>query len=240
MLHSFNKKVGKVFTLGIVHHHPGQLKISGTHGMLMPARDDGAVMRLIDESRSGERRAMYATMLRCVFCGTEYPLTHRGSCARCAGPGEESALYETLAVQYDVAALKRRLDREELARRPAGLWRYRERLPVVDPAFRVEPGAGGTRLVPLARIAEAVGCLGLLRKVEGAHPTGSFKDRPIGVAAGVDLERGARGLACLTSGNIGSAMAAVPAHVCRPAARSGLAGRRLVRFPGHPFCRGTH
>jgi threonine synthase len=174
-------------------------------------------MRLIDESRSGERRAMYATTQRCVFCGTEYPLTHRGSCTRCAGPGEESALHETLAVQYDVAALKRQLDREELARRPSGLWRYRELLPVVDPAFRVELGAGGTRLVPLTRIAEAVEGHRFLMKVEGSNPTGSFKDRPIGVAASVALEQGARGLACLTSGNIGSAMAAVAAKAGIPA-----------------------
>jgi threonine synthase len=160
---------------------------------------------------------MYATTLRCVFCGTEYPLTHRGSCRRCARPGEESALHETLVVQYDVAVLKRQLDREELARRPAGLWRYRELLPVVDPAFRVELGAGGTRLVPLTRIAEAVESLRLLMKVEGSNPTGSFKDRPIGVAASVALEQGARGLACLTSGNIGSAMAAVAAKAGVPA-----------------------
>ncbi len=141
---------------------------------------------------------MYATTQRCVFCGTEYPLTHRGSCTRCTGPGEESALHETLAVQYDVAALKRQLDRDELARRPSGLWRYRELLPVVDPAFRVELGAGGTRLVPLTRIAEAIAGNRLLMKVEGSNPSGSFKDRPIGVAASVALERGARGLACLT------------------------------------------
>src|SRR5260221_14490876 len=165
-------------------------------------------MRMNDEHRSGERRAMYATTQRCFFFGTEYPLTHRGSCTRCAGPGEESALHETLAVQYDVAALKRQLDREELARRPSGLWRYRELLPVVDPAFRVELGAGGTRLVPLTRIAEAVEGHRFLMKVEGSNPTGSFKDRPIGVAASVALEQGARGVACLTSGNIGSAMAA--------------------------------
>ena len=160
---------------------------------------------------------MYATTLRCVFCGTEYPLTHRGSCTHCARPGEESALHETLAVQYDVTALKRWLDREELARRPAGLWRYRELLPVVDPAFRIELDAGGTRLVPLTRIAEAVEGLRLLMKVEGSNPTGSFKDRPIGVAASVALEQGARGLACLTSGNIGSAMAAVAAKAGVPA-----------------------
>ncbi len=143
--------------------------------------------------------------------------THRGSCTTCARPGEENALHETLGVQYDVAALKRQLDREELARRPAGLWRYRELLPVVDPAFRIDLGAGGTRLVPLTRISEAVAGSKLLMKMEGSNPTGSFKDRPIGVAACVALEQGARGLACLTSGNIGSAMAAVAAKVGVPA-----------------------
>src|SRR6266704_5437090 len=154
---------------------------------------------------------MYATTLRCVFCGTDYPLTHRGSCTLCARPGEENALHETLGVQYDLAALKRQLDREELARRPAGLWRYHELLPVVDPTFRIDLGAGGTRLVRLTRISEAVAGTRLLMKVEGSNPSGSFKDRPIGVAASVALEQGARGLACLTSGNIGSAMAAFAA-----------------------------
>lgn len=136
---------------------------------------------------------------------------------RCARPGEESALQETLAVQYDVAALKHRLDREELARRPAGLWRYRELLPVVDPAFRIELCAGGTRLVPPTRIAGVAEDCRLLLKVEGSNPTSSFKDRLIGVAASVALEQGTHGLACLTSGNIGSAMAAVAAKAGVPA-----------------------
>src|SRR5579872_5665318 len=178
---------------------------------------DGARVRAIDASRSREGRTMYASTLRCIFCSATYSLTHRGSCARCARPGEESALHETLAVQYDIAALKRQVDREELVRRPAGLWRYGELLPVGDPAFRIELGAGGTRLAPLTRIAEAVEGLRLWLKVEGSNPTGSFKDRPIGVAASVALSQGARGLACLTSGNIGSAMAAVAAKAGVPA-----------------------
>ena len=123
---------------------------------------------------------MYATTLHCVFCGTDYPLTHRGSCTLCARPGEENALHETLGVQYDLAALKRQFDRDELARRPVGLWRYRELLPVIDPTFSIDLGAGGTRLVRLTRISEAVEGFRLLMKVEGSNPTGSFKDRPIG------------------------------------------------------------
>src|SRR5712691_2007830 len=151
---------------------------------------------------------MYATNLHCFCCGADFPLTHRGSCTACATAGEESALNETLGVQYDLAALKRQLDREELARRPAGLWRYRELLPVIDPAFRIDLGAGGTRLAPLTRLPEVAAGNLLYVKVEGSNPTGSFKDRPIGIAASLALEWGARGLACLTSGNIGSAMAA--------------------------------
>src|SRR5205085_7827910 len=97
------------------------------------------------------------------------------------------------------------------------LWRYHELLPVSDPTFRIDLGAGGTRLVPLTRTSEAVEGLKLFMKVEGSNPSGSFKDRPIGVAACVALEQGARGLACLTSGNIGSAMAAIAAKAGVPA-----------------------
>lgn len=156
---------------------------------------------------------MYATNLRCAFCGTVYPLTKLGSCPRCVHTGEESALNETLGVFYDVAALKRDLDRDELARRPPGLWRYAELLPVADPAFRVDLGAGGTRLARLGRVPEK----SIFMKVEGSNPTGSFKDRPIGVAACVALEQGALGLAALTSGNIGSALAALAARAGVPA-----------------------
>src|SRR5690348_9145385 len=88
-------------------------------------------------SREEGRDAMYAIDLHCLCCGADVPLTHRGSCPVCTRAGEESALNETLGVRYDVAALKSMLDRDELVRRPAGLWRYHELLPVADPAFRI-------------------------------------------------------------------------------------------------------
>lgn len=160
---------------------------------------------------------MYAIATYCTFCGAEYPLTQASTCSHCVHSGEESALNETLAVRYDLAPLKHRLDRDELARRPAGLWRYAELLPVTDPAWRIDLGAGGTRLAHLTRLPESSKGHLLAMKVEGTNPTGSFKDRPIGVASCVALERGARGLACLTSGNIGSALAALAAKAGAPA-----------------------
>ncbi len=176
---------------------------------------------------------MYATSLHCFFCGADYPLTNLGSCPACSRPGEESALNETLGVKYDLARLKASLDREELSHRPAGLWRYHELLPVDDPAYRIDLGAGGTRLARLARLPESMAGYSLFMKVEGSNPSGSFKDRPIGVAASVALERGAGGLACLTSGNIGSALAAVAARAGVPAlvfllGSAGMAGQNAA------------
>lgn len=160
---------------------------------------------------------MFTLALHCTFCGTNFPLTNLGMCTHCGRAGEESALNETLGVTYDVAALKSHVDRDELAKRPAGIWRYHEFLPVADPAMRIDLGAGGTRLTRLTRLDGDEARRKLFMKVEGSNPTGSFKDRPIGVAASVALEHGARGLACLTSGNIGSAMAAVAAKAGVPA-----------------------
>ena len=86
---------------------------------------------------------MYATTLHCYRCNTNYPLTHRGSCSACSTTGEETALNETLGVQYNLASIKHQLDREEL-------------LPIIDPAFRIDLGAGGTLLAALTRFPEAV------------------------------------------------------------------------------------
>lgn len=160
---------------------------------------------------------MYATALRCSFCDADFPLTNLASCTHCAKPGEENALNETLGVTYNLAALKKHLDRDELTRRPAGIWRYHELLPVANTAMRIDLGAGGTRLAHLTRLPESQLMPKLFVKVEGSNPTGSFKDRPIGIAASVALEHGTRGLACLTSGNIGSAMAAAAAKAGVPA-----------------------
>src|SRR5436190_15517884 len=118
------------------------------------------------KSEKGEH-CMYATTLCCYHCGATYPLTNLSVCPLCAKPGEESALNETLGVEYDVAALKHILDRDELARRPAGIWRYHELLPVANPEFRIDSGAGGTRLAQLTRLPERFA----LMKVEGSNPS---------------------------------------------------------------------
>src|SRR3982074_3636718 len=59
---------------------------------------------------------------------------------------------------------------------------------------------GGTPLLPAPRLSERVGARVLL-KVEGANPTGSFKDRGLTVAISKALESRAKAVVCASTGN---------------------------------------
>jgi threonine synthase len=120
-----------------------------------------------------------------------------------------------LWVRYDLAAVGRAVTREELARRPASLWRWRELLPVVERAHEVSLGETSTPLVECPRLAERVGLERLWIKDESRLPTGSFKARGMALAVSMALELGVRHLAIPTAGNAGGALAAY-------AARAGL------------------
>jgi len=129
-----------------------------------------------------------------------------------------------------------------------GIWRYAPLLPDVEP---VTMGEGGTPLVPSLRIGPRLG-VRLLFKVEGANPTGSFKDRGAAALVAVLRAFGARVLADDSSGNAGAALAAyaaraglrarlyVPADASGPKLSQIAAyGAELVRVPG-PRERATH
>ncbi len=60
-----------------------------------------------------------------------------------------------LLVRYDLDGVAKALSKEELARRPADLWRYRELLPVRRTADIVSLGETVTPLIPLPRVAGA-------------------------------------------------------------------------------------
>ena len=92
------------------------------------------------------------------------------------------------------------------------LWRgvieeYRDRLPVTDATPVVTLREGGTPLVPAPWLSEQTGCEVHL-KVEGANPTGSFKDRGMTVAVSKAAEDGAEAVVCASTGNTSASMAA--------------------------------
>jgi threonine synthase len=89
-------------------------------------------------------------------------------------------------------------------------------LPSLDDSPPVTLAEGGTPLVRCDRLAEWAGVRELRVKVEGANPTGSFKDR--GMTLGVTLARalGARTLACASTGNTSASLAAYAARAGMP------------------------
>ena len=98
--------------------------------------------------------------------------------------------------------------------------RYRDRLPFgpQDPVVTLHEGS--TPLVPAPRISERAGREVLL-KLEGANPTGSFKDRGMTCAVSAAVREGARAVICASTGNTAASAAAY-------AARAGLTGAVIV------------
>jgi threonine synthase len=103
---------------------------------------------------------------------------------------------------------------------PGVIEAYRDRVAVPDGARIVTLHEGGTPLVEAPRLSELTGCRVLL-KVEGANPTGSFKDRGLTVAVTHALASGTRGVICASTGNTSASAAAY-------AARAGLTSAVLV------------
>jgi threonine synthase len=88
----------------------------------------------------------------------------------------------------------------------------------VDPL--VSLGEGGTPLVSAPVLSERVGC-DVWLKLEGANPTGSFKDRGMTVAVSAAMAEGAEVVICASTGNTAASAAAY-------AARAGLRGAVIV------------
>ena len=109
---------------------------------------------------------------------------------------------------------------------------YRDRLPVTDATPVVTLLEGGTPLVRSDRLSEETGAHVFL-KYEGTNPTGSFKDRGMTVAVSRALERGAKVVACASTGNTSasaSAYAARAGMVCAVLLpRGGVAAGKLAQ-----------
>jgi threonine synthase len=84
---------------------------------------------------------------------------------------------------------------------------YRDRLPVGETSAVVTLREGGTPLVPAQVLSERTGCEVHL-KVEGANPTGSFKDRGMTMAISAAKEAGAKAVICASTGNTSASAAA--------------------------------
>lgn len=104
---------------------------------------------------------------------------------------------------------------QKAARRWRGLiHEYGRFLPVSENTPVVTLGEGATPLIRLKRLPAALGLpeLDLHVKLEGANPTGSFKDRGMTLAVSKAKEAGSEALICASTGNTSAAMAAYAAR----------------------------
>ncbi|MFW5926761.1 MAG: threonine synthase [Wenzhouxiangella sp.] len=133
------------------------------------------------------------TRLHCALEGTEY---EPGPVYRLSDAGRP------LLVDYDLAAIAASTDRDEVAVRPGGFWKWRELLPVAETDRVPRLGEIDTPLIDLQQSP------GLTVKDEGRLPTGSFKARGLALAVAMARELGLEKLAMPSNGNAGAALAA--------------------------------
>jgi threonine synthase len=103
---------------------------------------------------------------------------------------------------------------------PGLIERYRDRLPFAPEDPVVSLNEGSTPLVLAPRLSERAGAEVWL-KIEGANPTGSFKDRGMTCAVSAALREGSKAVICASTGNTAASAAAY-------AARAGIRGAVIV------------
>jgi len=144
-----------------------------------------------------EERPTFVTHLECGMNGDHYEADTLHGLSKAGKP---------LLVKYDLDGIQKAVSMEDLASRPADLWRYREFLPVRKKENVVSLGEIHTPLIPLSKLAPGSG--ELIVKDEGRLPTGSFKARGLCMAVSMAKELGITKVAMPTNGNAGAALAA--------------------------------
>jgi threonine synthase len=153
-----------------------------------------------------------ATHLECSLCATKFDAGAAANLCSCGGP---------LLVRFDLATIRHRWLRRDVANGPANMWRYAPVLPAADSSI-VSLGEGWTPLIRTRRLGVRIGSDSLWVKDEGLNPTASFKARGLSCAVSMCVELGIRKVAIPSAGNAASAMAAyaaaagIEAHIFMP------------------------
>jgi threonine synthase len=175
--------------------------------------------------------------LRCRECGKTWGNAPRSFCDDC---------FSSLEVSFDYVEIKKIARRENLARRPFDMWRYKELLPLADD-FTPPNAVGGTPLVRSQHLAKRWGIGNLYFKNDAVcFPTLSFKDRVVAVALAAARRFEFQTVGCSSTGNLANAVAAqsaqqgfdacvfIPADL-EPAKvlNTAVYGARIVRIEGN-------
>jgi threonine synthase len=155
----------------------------------------------------GPRTSSCATELACRDCGYRTPLLDTAfKCPRCG---------EGLDVDYDYERAKAAIAERGLEGRPWNVWRFEELLPIVSRRAqqRTAQFAGKTPLIHAERLGAELGLSNLYLKDDSTNrPSLSYKDRVVGMAIARLLELGKDEVGCVSTGNVGTAVAALAAQ----------------------------
>jgi threonine synthase len=167
----------------------------------------------------GPRTDSCATELACRDCGYRTPLLDTAfKCPACG---------EGLDIDYDYDRAKAAIAERGLEGRPWNVWRFEELLPIVSRRAqrRVAQFAGKTPLIHAERLGAELGLSNLYLKDDSTNrPSLSYKDRVVGMAIARLLELGKDEVGCVSTGNVGTAVAAL-------AAQAGV--RPYIFYPGN-------
>jgi threonine synthase len=155
---------------------------------------------------SGPRTRSCATELICRDCGYRTPLLDTAfKCPACG---------EGLDIDYDYERAKELISERGLDGRPWNIWRFEELLPITSRGAQERVGqfAGETPLIRADRLGAEIGLRNLYLKDDSTNrPTLSYKDRVVSMAIARLLELGKSEVGCVSTGNVGTAVAALAA-----------------------------
>lgn len=155
----------------------------------------------------GPRTDSCATELVCRDCGYRTPLLDTAfKCPACG---------EGLDIDYDYERAKAAIAERGLEGRPWNVWRFEELLPIVSRRAqqRTAQFAGKTPLIHAERLGAELGLSNLYLKDDSTNrPSLSYKDRVVGMAIARLLELGKDEVGCVSTGNVGTAVAALAAQ----------------------------
>lgn len=137
---------------------------------------------------------MHDPILVCPRCGERTAFVRApNACPKCR--------YDYLDVRYDLDAIKREMP-AQWAQRPFNMWRYKELLPLRNPANIITMGEGGTPLVQSVNMGTMMGHDNIYIKDERQGPTGSFKDRQASLSISSMKETGITEAVVASTGNV--------------------------------------
>jgi threonine synthase len=153
-----------------------------------------------------DRTRSCATELVCRDCGRRLPLLDTTS--KCLGCGNG------LDIDYDYELAKARLAEYPTSERQINIWRFEELLPIVDARAQARVGrySGRTPLIHADRLGAELGLKKLYLKDDSTQrPSLSYKDRVVSMAIARLLELGKEEIGCVSTGNVGTAVASLAA-----------------------------